>query len=405
MGELLAGVPEPLTDLDHVPATAATVLDRVRYLHAHYELERCRVLLLGDHDATSLAFGALGAPVRELAVVDVDQRQLRYLAALRRRHVVRRPARRAAGAAARALRHRPHRPAVLARGRRPVRGAGARGDEARVAAAVAYGYPEGSPALGLKVQAELSALELVYEALLPDFNAYDGALASARARRCTCCGRPSARARSRCGGASATREALYTRGRQAVESGGGRRARLPRRVRGRGRRAYFGAGCKRPLRELLDAPRPAPTVVVNLAPDLVYSLYQAAVAAVAERVLIVAHNHTEGLRSAAEQARLRAVVAPRYEVVAARPLVARARRSRSSSCAATARRATSGRSTARRPRPDRQRRQRRAPVLERGGWRACRSRRRRPRRRRAAPTWRRCRRSAPRARCSRRCRR
>jgi len=36
-----------------VPATAATVLNRVRYLHDHYELERCRVLLLGD----SFTFG------------------------------------------------------------------------------------------------------------------------------------------------------------------------------------------------------------------------------------------------------------------------------------------------------------------------------------------------------------
>ena len=61
MRALLARVPEPLADLDHVPATAATVLERVRYLHEHYELERCRVLLLGDHDATSLAFGVLGA--------------------------------------------------------------------------------------------------------------------------------------------------------------------------------------------------------------------------------------------------------------------------------------------------------------------------------------------------------
>jgi hypothetical protein len=32
-------------------------------------------------------------------------------------------------------------------------------------------------------------------------------------------------------------------------------------------------------------------------------------------VLIVAHNRTEGLRTAAEQELLRAVVAPRYEVV------------------------------------------------------------------------------------------
>ena len=61
MRERLAGVPEPLADLDHVQATAETVLARVRFLHERYELERCRVLLLGDHDATSLAFEVLGA--------------------------------------------------------------------------------------------------------------------------------------------------------------------------------------------------------------------------------------------------------------------------------------------------------------------------------------------------------
>jgi len=107
-------------------------------------------------------------------------------------------------------------------------------------------------------------------------------------------------------------ETLYTRGRQAVESSSATPDFLGELA---GEGAGYGAGFKRPLRELLDAPQPAQTVVVNLAPDLVYSLYQVGVAAVAERVLIVAHNHTEGLRSAAEQERLRAVVAPRYEVV------------------------------------------------------------------------------------------
>jgi hypothetical protein len=46
----------------------------------------------------------------------------------------------------------------------------------------------------------------------------------------------------------------------------------------------------------------------------VYSLYQAAVAVSAPRAFIVAHNRTEGLRNAVEQARLRELIAPR-EVV------------------------------------------------------------------------------------------
>jgi N4-bis(aminopropyl)spermidine synthase len=159
---LLAGVPEPLTDLDHVAATAETVLARVRYLHEHYELDRCRVLLVGDHDATSLAFLALGARVRELAVVDVDQRQLGYLAShgidtwfadlrvalpapLRERFDV-------------VVTDPPYSPAGV--GLFAARALEACKRESRLL--VAYGYPEGSPALGLKVQSEFSALELLY---------------------------------------------------------------------------------------------------------------------------------------------------------------------------------------------------------------------------------------------------
>jgi hypothetical protein len=309
IGALLAGVPEPLADLDHVPATAETVLARVRYLHARYELERCRVLLLGDHDATSLAFQALGATVRELAVVDVDQRQLRYLgshgvdtwfadlrvglpAPLRERFDV-------------VLTDPPYSPAGI--GLFAARALEGMKRESRLL--VAYGYPETSPALGLKVQSELSALELVYEAVLPDFNAYSGALALG-SRAALYVLRPTKRSRkiaARRGDRHA--EAMYTRGRQAVES----QASAPDFL-GELDGAGYGAGLERPLRELLDAPRPARAVVVNLAPDLVYSLYQVVRAVVAERVLIVAHNRSEGLRTAAEQALLREVAAPRFAV-------------------------------------------------------------------------------------------
>jgi hypothetical protein len=103
---------------------------------------------------------------------------------------------------------------------------------------------------------------------------------------------------------------MYTRGRQAVASS----VPVPdflSELEGVG----YGPGFKRGLRELLDTPRPAESVVVNLAPDLVYSLFQVVRAVVAERVLIVAHNRTEGLRNAEEQALLRAVAAPRFTVV------------------------------------------------------------------------------------------
>jgi hypothetical protein len=308
---LLAGVPEPLTDLDHVPATAETVLARVRYLYEHYELERCRVLLLGDHDATSLAFAALDARVRELAVVDVDQRQLHYLAShgvdtwfadlrvglpapLRERFDV-------------VLTDPPYSPAGV--GLFAARALKAMKRESRLL--VAYGYPEGSPALGLKVQQELSALELVYEAVLPSFNTYNGALAVG-SRAALYVLRPTKRSRriaARRGERHA--EAMYTRGRQAVESGAADAPAFLRELDGVG----YGPGFKRPLRELLDEPRSAEAVVVNLAPDLVYSLFQVVRAAVCKRLLVVAHNRTEGLRSASEQALLREVAAPRFEVV------------------------------------------------------------------------------------------
>jgi hypothetical protein len=334
MRERLAGLPPPLADLDHVPATAETVLERVRFLHEHYELERCRVLLLGDHDGTSLAFDELGAAPRELAVVDVDQRLLEH-------HGAENPRSDSRSEAAGRPRSGPPRcvaffadlrvglPAPL-RGRfdlvltdPPYSPAGvglfaARGVEALASdrparLLVAYGYPAGSPALGLKVQAELAKLELVFEAVLPGFNAYDGAQAIG-SRAALYVLRPTKRSR-RIATRRGARHALYTRGRQAVES----QAEAPdvRELEGDPDGLYFG-GDWRPLAELLEAPQEAPAVYVNLAPDLVYSLYQAAAAVSAPRALIVAHNRTEGLRTAEEQARLRAVAAPREVVRIAR---------------------------------------------------------------------------------------
>ena len=80
MRERLSGVPEPLADLDHVQATAQTVLARVRHPHERYQLDAAAAPPLGDHDATSLAFEVLGARAGELRAVDVDQRQLAFLA-------------------------------------------------------------------------------------------------------------------------------------------------------------------------------------------------------------------------------------------------------------------------------------------------------------------------------------
>ena len=309
MRELLAGVPEPLADLDHVQATAETVLARVRYLHEHYELERCRVLLLGDHDATSLAFERAGrAAARARASSTSTSASWLFLdgvdtwfadlrvglpAPLRGRFDI-------------VLTDPPYSPAGV--GLFAARALEAMKREARLL--VAYGYPEGSPALGLKVQAELSALELVYEAVLPDFNAYDGALAiGSRAPLYVL--RPtkrSAKIAARRGARHA--EALYTRGRQAVESEP--RARLLRELSAGRRTDRLDAAapsCSRRRVERRDGLR-RPHARPRLQP-----LPGGRWRRCAERVVILAHNRTEGLRTAAEQALLRQLAAPRYEVV------------------------------------------------------------------------------------------
>ena len=256
MRELLAGVPEPLTDLDHVPATAATVLERVRYLHEHYELERCRVLLLGDHDATSLAFGALGVRAARARVVDVDQRQLRFAsdgvdtwfadlrvglpAPLRDRFDI-------------VLTDPPYSPAGV--GLFAARALEAMKREARLL--VAYGYPEGSPALGLKVQAELCALELVYEAVLPDFNAYDGALAIGSRARAVRAAADQAQREDRGAARRAARARRSTRA-------GARRSSPRRPVPDLSAASAPTAG--RRCASCSTRPSQAETVVVNLAP-------------------------------------------------------------------------------------------------------------------------------------------
>ena len=313
-------MPEPLADLDHVPATAETVLERARYLHERYDLERCRVLLVGDHDATSLAFAVLGIAVRELVVVDVDQRLLGYLAG---QGVDVRFADLRVGLPGPlhgrfdlALTDPPYSPAGV--GLFAARALESLAPDRPTRLLLAYGYPEGSPALGLKVQAELSALELVYEAVLPDFNAYDGAQAiGSRAALYVLRPTQAQPQDRRHAGRRATRRRSTRAAAQAVEA---RAAALPElgELAGDPTGSYFGEHWPgkgaRPLTELLEAPQAAATVYVNLAPDLVYSLYQAAVAASAPRVVIVAHNRTEGLRTAAEQALLRELVAPRYEI-------------------------------------------------------------------------------------------
>jgi hypothetical protein len=153
---------------------------------------------------------------------------------------------------------------------------------------LAYGFPPASPALGLKTQRALSSLDLVYEAVLPDFNHYAGAQAigSRSAQYVLRPTRRSKRAAARV--AERTLPAIYSHGRQSVESAG----------------AVPDVGAVVDLAELLQQPaRREGRVVVNLAPLHGRLLVHAALAAQADAVDLLVPNETDGVRSAAEQAR------------------------------------------------------------------------------------------------------
>ena len=79
MAELARALPPSRWRLDHVPATAPTMVRRALYLAGTYELDGASVLCLGDHDLTSLAVG-LVAPEADLTVVDIDEPVLDHVA-------------------------------------------------------------------------------------------------------------------------------------------------------------------------------------------------------------------------------------------------------------------------------------------------------------------------------------
>jgi len=182
MTAIMGGLPAPVRDLDHVPATPATAARRARYLAERFDLGGASVLCLGDHDLTSLALLHV-APSAEVAVVDLDERVLGHVDAVARgrgwrvRTVfadlrVELP-RSLLGRFDLVFSDPPYTQAgvrlFLRRGLEALR----RSEFARVL--FCYGFGERQPALGLKVQAVVQDLRLVAEAILPAFNRYLGA--------------------------------------------------------------------------------------------------------------------------------------------------------------------------------------------------------------------------------------
>ncbi|RFS87263.1 putative methyltransferase [Actinomadura spongiicola] len=226
MAEVIARAPRGRHVLDHVAATAETVVRRALLLGARFWMADARLLCVGDHDLTSLAVGMIHPGV-ETVVVDVDERILGYIderAAelgldVRTRWADLRlglpPS--AVGFAEVAVTDPPYTPdgvgLFVARGVQGLR------EQRRGRVLLAYGASDRTPMLALKVQNALSDLNLVSEAIFPDFNRYHGAEAIGSAAdmyvlRPTSTSLPAADAR-----AERFSAAIYTRGPQAVEAG------------------------------------------------------------------------------------------------------------------------------------------------------------------------------------------
>ncbi|WP_322753794.1 bis-aminopropyl spermidine synthase family protein [Frankia sp. Cas3] len=227
MDDLVAAAPPSRIDLDHVPATGETAARRALWMDSTYDLTRAHLLCIGDHDLTSLAACIL-VPGLSVTVVDLDERLLEFIDAQSRDR----------GLDIRCLfadlrfglpavteswadlifTDPPYTPEgvtlFLHRGLAGLR------DTRRGRLLLAYGHSDLHPALGWKVQRAVSDLHLTVEAIMADFNGYDGAEAVGATSDLYVC-RPTATTWRQLAGAtpgSRGRAAIYTRGRHAVES-------------------------------------------------------------------------------------------------------------------------------------------------------------------------------------------
>lgn len=315
----LERVPAPLPALDHVQATAETVVRRARWLDEEYDLRQAHLLFLGDHDLTSLAVRAL-RPDAHLTVVDVDDRVLEYVDRLSEGsiHTVHADLRfglslAVTGNADVVFTDPPYTPQGMAlfaaRGLECL----TRSREARLL--LAYGYSERHPTLGQQVQRELLSLGLTFEAIIPGFNRYVGAQAIGSAADLYVC-QPTARA-NRKGTKAAKRnsagQAIYTRGPRSVEA---KQAPQPLRealhdIAGRGGKQVEtrGPDWTKPL----SVPEGV-AVALDLTGDPGPWLLRVLLAVNADRVAALVPNAHPDLANAPSQAALTELVAPKYRL-------------------------------------------------------------------------------------------
>ncbi|MFB9904841.1 bis-aminopropyl spermidine synthase family protein [Allokutzneria oryzae] len=217
-------VPGPMPALDHVAATARTMLRRAVWLDEQYTLSGARLLCLGDHDLTSLAACAV-RPDLEVLVVDLDERVLEFIDSraaerglnIRCVHADFRfglpPA--AQGWADLVFTDPPYTPEGI--GLFVARAAACLRDTDLGRILLAYGFSERNPTLGLKVQQEILQLGVLFEAILPRFNRYHGAQAVGSASELYVL-RATSKTRKLLERPAST--AIYTHGPQSVEAQG-----------------------------------------------------------------------------------------------------------------------------------------------------------------------------------------
>ncbi|QIS09043.1 bis-aminopropyl spermidine synthase family protein [Nocardia arthritidis] len=223
--ELIERAPAARQDIDHVSATAETVVRRALWLESTFDTRGAHVLFVGDHDLTSIAT-ALICRDAQITVVDLDERILEFIAGEAARLGV--AARclfgdfrlgfptAATGFADLVVTDPPYTPEgvklFLARGLEGL------GDKENSRLLLAYGFSARQPALGLKVQNAIRELHLTVEAMLPRFNRYLGAQAVGSAADWYAL-RPTSKSWRTLDSAAAAN--IYTHGPQSLEGASG----------------------------------------------------------------------------------------------------------------------------------------------------------------------------------------
>ncbi|EID55302.1 bis-aminopropyl spermidine synthase family protein [Saccharomonospora xinjiangensis] len=314
IAEHLADVPPPLPALDHVQATADTVLRRALWLDEHYDLGRVKIVFVGDHDLTSLAVHELRADA-DLAVVDLDDRVLAHIdrrseGTIRTVHADLRFGlpRAVSGTADIVFSDPPYTPEGMALF--ASRAVECLSEPVRGRVLLAYGYSRRHPTLGHQTQKALLNLGLAFEAIVPGFNRYHGAQAIGSTADLYVC-QPTPRARRK----TKNPQAIYTHGPSSVEAGKTTESREAlaafTALAGEGGRTVTVAGP--------DWTKPATAeqgtaVALDLTGDPGPWLCRALLAVNAERVAALVPNAHPDLADAASQTALIELVAPKYKL-------------------------------------------------------------------------------------------